>query len=148
LPSQRERLFWVWSAMRGRCSNPRNKGYANYGGRGIKVCERWESFEAFAADMGPRPEGGMVERKDNNGDYEPGNCKWGTRQEQNSNRRFCIYVDDAGERVTLKEYCRRHALPYRPIVKRIQDYNWPLALALSYPVRAGTKLARISQGAA
>ena len=75
--------------MKYRCSNPRAKDYPDYGGRGIKVCERWlNSFENFLADLGPRPTPQhSIERLDNDGNYEPGNCVWATKQEQNRNRR-------------------------------------------------------------
>jgi hypothetical protein len=139
----RKRLFWIWADMRSRCRNPNHRGFKNYGGRGITVCERWEEFSAFEHDMGPRPDGLMLDRADNNGPYSPENCRWATRKEQNSNRRNCIYVDCDGDRVTLKEFCRRKSLPYRPIVKRIQDRNWPVGLALSVPVGSGKQFKRV-----
>lgn len=120
--------------MRSRCSNPNHKAFANYGGRGITVCERWTSFDAFAEDMGARPKGHSIDRADNDGPYAPWNCRWASRKAQNSNRRNCIIVDCEGEAVTLKEYCRRKNLRYRPIVKRIQDRGWPISAALSVPV--------------
>ena len=135
---EQRQLLWVWSDMKGRRRNPNHRQYKDYGGRGITVCDRWMTMANFLEDMSPRPQGMMLDRIDNNGPYSPDNCRWATRTEQNSNRRNCIYVNDAGERVTLKEYCRRHGLKYRPIVKRIQDRNWPVDLALSVPVGAPT----------
>lgn len=78
----------IWCSMRERCSNEKVKNYHRYGGRGVKVCARWEnSFESFYFDMGEKPEGLSIDRIDNNGNYEPGNCKWSTNCEQSSNRR-------------------------------------------------------------
>jgi len=79
--------YHSWHAMTQRCTNPKHKGYPNYGGRGIKICERWRKFSNFLADMGERPEGKTLDRKDNDGNYEPGNCRWATYGEQNSNQR-------------------------------------------------------------
>ena len=87
--------YTIWESMRARCNTPTNRAYHHYGGRGIKLCERWQdSFEAFLADMGPRPsKRHSVDRIDNNGDYEPGNCKWATRAEQLANTRRSVPVE-------------------------------------------------------
>jgi hypothetical protein len=80
--------YSVWSDMRRRCFTPTHKNYAGYGGRGITVCPRWNSFTTFLADMGPRPSPKhSIDRKDNDGNYEPANCRWATQPEQIRNRR-------------------------------------------------------------
>jgi hypothetical protein len=138
---ERRQLMWIWSEMKSRCHDPRHKQYKDYGGRGIGVCPRWMTFANFLADMGPRPKGLLLDRIDNNGDYEPWNCRWATRQQQNSNRRNCIYVVINGERITLKEACRRLGLKYRPVHKRIKARGWTIDRALSVPIGKGNHCA-------
>lgn len=80
--------YGTWSAMKQRCENPRDASFSDYGGRGIKVCDRWASYDAFITDMGRRRAGMTLERVDVNGDYEPSNCIWADRTRQNVNKRL------------------------------------------------------------
>lgn len=96
--TERQLIYKVYGAMKHRCYNKNSRDYMNYGARGIKVCERWlASFANFLEDMGPRPIGASLERIDNSRGYEPNNCKWATKHEQQANRRSsrktlsCIY---------------------------------------------------------
>ena len=85
---KRTPLYRLWMSMRSRCNNPNQKDYPYYGGRGITVCKRWDSYKQFAADVGPHPGGGMtLDRKNNSKGYSPGNVRWATRMEQRHNRR-------------------------------------------------------------
>lgn len=97
-----------WCAMKTRCLNPRSHAFAEYGGRGIMVCERWkESFGAFLSDMGERPTPEhTVERKNNSGNYDPGNCVWATRSEQANNKRNNRLISIDGSVKTLAEWSR------------------------------------------
>lgn len=113
--------YQAWGSMITRCENQNRPSWRHYGGRGISICARWrDSFEAFFQDMGPRPSPKhTIERKDNEGNYEPGNCKWGTRFEQSANRRNSnlVTIDGHGE-VCLAEAARITGIPYMTIVRR------------------------------
>ncbi len=113
-----------WAAMLARCRNVNSKVWSDYGGRGIRVCERWLKFENFLADMGERPLKGTVERKDNNGNYEPGNCRWITQAEQLLNTRRTRYVEWNGETKPLHQWCKIFGLDLERTRKRL-DYAPP-----------------------
>lgn len=98
-----------WTSMKTRCYDVNSIDYKDYGGRGIKVCERWKnSFQFFLDDMGKRPSlKHSLDRVDNNGDYKPSNCKWSTNKEQSRNRRSNILIEYLGKLITVVEYSEK-----------------------------------------
>lgn len=105
------RIYQVWRGMMKRCHSETDPGYSNYGGRGISVCERWHSFEAFYRDMGLPPFGMSIDRIDNNAGYSPENCRWATPKEQANNRRTSIRVSVDGEQMSIAEVSSRYGVP-------------------------------------
>jgi hypothetical protein len=128
-----------WVSMRERCYNPKNTSYPCYGGKGIQVCNAWlKSFERFLADMGPRPSKlHSIDRKCNDRGYEPGNCRWATRQQQARNRKTNRLIDFRGETVTSIELAERHGIPVRTFRARLNN-GWSVERAVSVPVYQGS----------
>lgn len=99
------RTLSIWKKMRRRCTDPKEHNYARYGGRGIKVCDRWmESVENFVADMGLCPDGMTLDRIDSDGNYEPGNCRWATMLTQSRNRTNNVILEHGGRRMCMSEW--------------------------------------------
>ncbi len=126
---------WIcWTSMKQRCRNPNSTGYALYGARGIQVCERWNKFANFLADMGEAPDGMTIERIDNNGHYEPNNCRWATLTEQNRNQRTNRLITIDGETLCVTAWAERFGIdPFR-IYQRLDD-GWPPEKAVKTGVR-------------
>lgn len=125
-------VYQVWRAMKNRCELKSVESYQNYGGRGIKVCDRWQSFESFLTDMGPRPKGMTVERNDTDGNYEPGNCRWATRAEQSVNKRNNVHLTANGKTQTMTEWARELGVNHTAIVYRLKQ-GWPVERAVTEP---------------
>lgn len=125
--------YQSWLSMRQRCTNPRAAGFDRYGGRGIRVCERWRSFESFLEDMGERPDGTSLDRLDNNGNYEPGNCRWATSLEQVRNQDNTRRLTHNGVTLTLQEWAERIGIGYGALYDRLR-YGWSTEAALTTPI--------------
>lgn len=141
--------YQAWMAAEKRCTNPRNRSYAVYGGRGIRMCRRWsDSFEAFLSDMGPKPEPSLsLDRINPDGDYEPSNCRWASPKVQMRNRRCVRWYEFEGQHVLLGDIAeffgitrdnargweRRGILPARRLVgaPRVPDSITPITLDLN-----------------
>lgn len=110
-----------WEAMNSRCNSSSNSAYNRYGGRGIKVCERWQTFSNFLQDMGKCPDEYTLDRSDVNGDYDPNNCKWASNLEQANNTRKNIKViDKDGSQLTLSQLATKYNVPYSYLHYRVK----------------------------
>lgn len=116
----------VWQHMKKRCYNPNSDSYHNYGGRGIRICERWlNSFENFLEDMGECPEGYSIDRIDNSGHYTPDNCRWATRSEQSRNKRNNTLITYKGETLCIAEWAERLGVRHSTISTRYRK-GWTI----------------------
>lgn len=127
-------VYHRWTGMKQRCMNPKSHIWKYYGGRGIKVCERWlgkDGFKNFYADMG-EPNGLRLDRINNDGNYEPGNCRWATTAEQAKNRRKTGVAIDPN---SLRQKAKAAGLPYLQVYFRIKRGGWSEEKALSTPIQ-------------
>ena len=131
------RLYMVWGGMKERCQNPKNPEYRRYGGRGISVCEEWEKYEAFrdwALSNGYAPNL-SIDRKDNDGNYSPKNCRWATAKEQANNTSRTRFIELDGERHSVSEWARRLGINQSTLSMRLNKYGWSAEKALGKDVR-------------
>jgi hypothetical protein len=128
--------YQSWNAMRQRCGDASQTYYERYGGSGITVCERWKLFSNFLEDMGVRPEGKTLDRIDNSGNYEPGNCRWATRKEQARNTSANFFITHNGETKCLAEWAEHLGMCRMQISRRIRN-GWPVEMVLTPKVEQG-----------
>jgi hypothetical protein len=139
----KERIYQIWASMKKRCYNPKSQYYYLYGGRGITVCDEWlgehgaENFVEWALSSGYR-EDLTLDRKDNNGNYEPSNCRWATQKEQANNKRNNHYIIHNGEKHTIKEWSEIKGLTYSALFHRISR-GWNIEEALNAPIKITRK---------
>ncbi len=127
--------YKIWQSMKSRCLNPNSTGYKHYGGSGITVCERWRnSFLDFLEDVGKRPEGMTLERKNNNGNYTPKNCKWATWKEQSNNKSTSRLITFRGETKTVTMWSDELNIKRHIIFQRLDILKWSVDDALTIPV--------------
>ena len=135
----KSRLYNIWCHMRARCGNPRNAAFKHYGGRGIKVCTQWNdsylAFRAWALENGYR-ETLTNDRKDNDGGYDPSNCRWATYAQQNRNYRRNRPVFYKGQEWLVCDLAAAHSLPQDIVKNRIFRYGWDIADAITTPVKS------------
>jgi hypothetical protein len=131
-PGSKSPTYSSWANMRNRCYREDNVQYADYGGRGITVCERWKnSFPNFLEDMGEKPKKGMsIERKNNNGHYEPGNCEWSTPKPQANNRRSNVFLTFNGKTKTLTQWSEETGIGMSTIRARVR-VGWSIKDSLT-----------------
>lgn len=130
------KVYAAWASMIQRCTNPKNPGWKDYGGRGIKVCERWMNFENFYADMGDLPfDGAEIERKDNDGGYCKENCIWATHKEECNNRRSSHKITFQGRTQTARQWEEELGFPLKILHNRIKVQKWSEEKAITTPIR-------------
>lgn len=129
-------LYSTWAQMLSRCNSKSARGYKNYGGRGIKVCERWLNFALFLEDMGekPSPHHTLDRFPNNNGNYEPGNCRWATQSEQQRNKRLNRLLTYNGKTQCITEWAEEIGTTTNVLYTRIK-LGWSVEDVLTVPVK-------------
>lgn len=130
-----------WEAMKYRCDNPSYSCFSDYGGRGIAYCDRWEKFENFLADMGPRPDGMTLDRVDCEKGYSPENCRWADVKTQRRNRRDVRLYEYRGELYMLERLARDHGLSVHFLYQRINRDGMSVEDAVNKPSRVKKSIA-------
>ena len=126
-------IYQVWLDMIKRCNSYKNKSYHNYGGRGIKVCERWTDINNFVEDMYPSYIKGLdIDRIDNDGNYEPSNCRWVTRKQNLNNTRHNKIIEFNGVQKTIKQWSEFINIPYQTLIDRLK--RWSIERSLTTPL--------------
>ena len=133
---EEKRLYTIWVAMRSRCSNQNDARFKRYGKRGIQVCRRWNSFDAFIADMGPRPHGYTLERRRNSGNYTPSNCVWATKREQMENTRRTRRLMHRGRAQSITAWAREIGVKPGTLAYRLDVMKLSVRTALEWPLWA------------
>lgn len=127
--------YHTWASMIGRCTRPSDPVYFRYGGRGIRVCKRWMAFENFIADMGVKPSPDLtIERDDNDGNYEPENCRWATRKEQCNNRRTSHFIEHGSRRLTAAQWGEETGIDSMTLLARLRR-GWSEEKTITTPLR-------------
>lgn len=126
--------YVVWAGIISRCTNPKSKRFYQYGGRGITVCDRWRTYDHFRADMGPRPAGCTIDRKDNDLGYSPDNCRWATQKEQQRNRSNNRLLTWNGRTMCAAEWAEVTGLDPKRIIGRLHR-GWSIERTLSTPTK-------------
>lgn len=141
----RTRVYSIWEGMKQRCTSPSSSYWYRYGGRGIKVCERWQSFENFYADLGEPPsKQHSLGRIDNDGDYEPSNVRWETLEQQNNNKVLNHKVTIDGVTKTLTQWAEENGLKPSTVMSRV-SYGWSDYDAVTLPSKRGQRYKGITQ---
>jgi len=125
--------YKAWFGILQRCDNEHHEKWHRYGARGITVCDRWRSYENFLADMGPRPHGMTIDRIDNNGNYEPSNCRWADQKTQGNNRGNNRMFDIGGVEMTLSQACEAYGINKATVRGRL-SFGWETDRAFKTPV--------------